>query len=128
MRDVLSYIIQNAGLPITDIFESASAGEALNILQNEKIDIIICDYLLEDMGGIEFYSKINLEYPEIVGILISGNVNYDELRAAYERGDIFRFIAKPFDEDEILSLLKDAIEQVRHLRSKLDIFNRLKDF
>ncbi len=128
MRKVLSYIIQNSELMVSDILESSSANEAMNIFKDNKVDIIICDYLLNDIRGIEFFSKISNQYPDVVKILISGNVNYDELREAVKKGEIFKFIAKPFNEDEIISVLKDAIERVKNIRSRQDLMNRLKDF
>ncbi|MCX7958948.1 MAG: response regulator [Deltaproteobacteria bacterium] len=128
MKRVLSYIIQNSEVADFEIREASSAEEAIRMLSEAEPDIIICDYLLEKMSGIEFFSDISIKYPDIVKILISGNVNYDELRKAVNRGDIFRYLAKPFNEDEILAVLRESVEKVKDIRQKKDLMQRLKDF
>jgi len=128
MRRVLRYIIENSEFSYLDIKEAASVEKALNIVNQEKSDIVICDYLLDHMSGIEFFSRYSDISPFSVRILISGNVNYDELRSAIERGDIFKFISKPFNEEEIIGVLKEAIDKVKENRKRQDLINRLKDF
>ncbi|MGB9601019.1 MAG: response regulator [Myxococcota bacterium] len=128
MRRVMSYVIQNSEYSFLQIREASSAEEAMGVLAKENIEIIICDYLLDSMSGIEFFKDISIKYPYTVRILISGNVNYDELRLAILRGDIFRFISKPFDEEEILKVIPDAIKIVNENRLKKELADRLKDF
>lgn len=128
MRKVLSYIIKNSIYSDLNIDEAASAEEAIDILNKKEYDIIICDYLLANMSGIELFSKIAFINPYCVRILISGNVNYDELRNAISRGEIFKFISKPFDEEQIINVLDEAIKKVKENRLKRDLAQRLKDF
>ncbi len=128
IRKVLSYIIHNSEIADFEIREASSAEEATEILKKEEIDIIICDYLLDAMSGISFFSNMSTEHPYTVRILISGNVNYDELRNAVSRGDIFRFLSKPFNEDEIISVLKESLDRVKSNRQGKDLINRLRDF
>jgi len=128
MRKVLSYIIKNSKYSDLNIDEAASAEEAINILDKKEYEIAICDYLLTNMSGIELFSKSAITNPYCVRILISGNVNYDELRNAISRGDIFKFISKPFDEEEIINVLDEAIKKVKENRLKRDLVQRLKDF
>lgn len=128
MRKVLTYIIQNSDYSYFQIREASSAEEALKILESENVDIIICDYLLQNMGGIEFFSNVSLKYPYTVNILISGNVNYEQLRSSVARREIFKFLSKPFNEEVIMNVLSDAIEKVKENRLKKDLSDRLKDF
>lgn len=128
MRRVLSYIIQSSDIGVFDIKEAASAEEAQKFFEREEFDIVICDYLLENKSGIEFFSDLSLRFPYTVKILISGNVNYDELRGAMKKGYIFRYLSKPFNEEEIMFVLKEAIERIKENRKKREFLSRLKDF
>ncbi|MCX7943442.1 MAG: response regulator [Deltaproteobacteria bacterium] len=128
IRKVLSYIILNSEIEKFEIIEIETAEDALRMLKVKEPDIIICDYLLENTSGIDFFKKISVDYPFVVKILISGNVNYGELRDAVLRGAVFKFLSKPFNEEEILSVLKEAVIKVRDNYQKKDLAERLKDF
>lgn len=128
IRRVLIYILKEAGIADLNIIEAASAEEAIQRLKEVRADIIICDYILDNMNGIEFISKITSNYPETISILTSGNINFDELRDAVSKGLIFRFITKPFNEDEIISTIKEAIFKIQENLKKRDLLDRLKDF
>jgi two-component system NtrC family sensor kinase len=74
------------------IFKSASEG--LNSLKYQKIDMVISDYFLPDMNGVEFLNQVAINNPGIIRILMATIVN-DELKLDILKAGIDRFIEKP---------------------------------
>ncbi|MCK5837824.1 MAG: response regulator [Desulfobacula sp.] len=88
------------------IFKSASEG--LNSLKYQKIDMVISDYFLPDMNGVEFLNQVAIGNPGIIRILMATIVN-DELKLDILKAGIDRFIEKPLTVaslDTIINELK----------------------
>ena len=88
------------------IFKSASEG--LNSLKYQKIDMVISDYFLPDMNGVEFLNQVAIGNPGIIRILMATIVN-DELKLDILKSGIDRFIEKPLTVaslDTIINELK----------------------
>ncbi len=93
------------------IFTALSGEEAVKILNEEDIHLIIADQRMPGMTGVEFLEKIIPEYPDIVRIVLTGYSDVDAIIQAINKGQVFRYISKPWDETE----LKIAIENSRQL-------------
>jgi len=81
-----------------------SAEEALDAIALEKFDLIISDYMLPGIDGVEFFKKSARFQPQALKILISGNLNRSLVSRASDIG-VNAFIAKPFSLTTLLSSL-----------------------
>lgn len=95
-----------------EVFCAFTPSQAFEILNMNKIDIIIIDVLLPEMDGLEVLGKIKKQYPEIEAIMISGHGNMDMTIKAMQKGAV-DFLNKPFTGID----LQLAIERTsRYLR------------
>jgi class 3 adenylate cyclase/ActR/RegA family two-component response regulator len=101
------------------IFTAMSADEAMNIIRDEDIHLVITDQRMPGLTGVEFLEKIIPEYPDIVRIVLTGYSDIDAIINAINKGQVFRYISKPWDDTE----LKIAIENSRQIY-KLQVKNR----
>lgn len=118
-----------------NIFLANTGEEGLNILHNEKIDVILCDQKMPTMNGFEVLRAARKNYPDIMRIMISGYSDFESLVKTINEGEIFRFIQKPWDNDDLKETVKIAIEQkeiTRRVKTLLsnsqNIKNIIKDF
>ena len=65
---------------------------------------------MPDITGIELCSKVRERWPETIRIIISGYTDSDDLIAAINEGGIYQFISKPWQPDEVILKLKNAVE------------------
>jgi len=72
-----------------------SGKEALEILKREKVHVIVADMLMPEMNGLELLRIVRKEYPNITGMILTGYEPDAELKAAVEKGEIFKLIPKP---------------------------------
>ncbi len=91
IRDSLKVFFDSSQMDLL-IFKSASEG--LNSLKYQKIDMVISDYFLPDMNGIEFLNLVAKNNPGITRILMATIVN-DDLKLEILKAGIDRFIEKP---------------------------------
>jgi response regulator RpfG family c-di-GMP phosphodiesterase len=92
-----------------ETFVAQSGDEALKILSEESgFSVIVSDQRMPKMTGVELFEKMRVEYPLIKRILLTGYTNLDSLRTAVNTGNIFRFLLKPWDDDELIMCVKDA--------------------
>ena len=70
--------------------------EALEILQQEEVHVIVTDMCMPEMTGLELLRSVKKERPDIIWIILSGYEQDAELKNALDQGEIFRLINKPW--------------------------------
>ena len=90
---------------------ASSAKEALEQLREKQIHVIVSDARMPKMSGIELLEEVRRLYPDIVRMMFSGYIEADGLLEAINRAGVFRFIAKPWDEEQLRDQILEAIEQ-----------------
>jgi signal transduction histidine kinase len=93
-----------------EIFTAESAEEGINILGRELIHVIICDQRMPGMTGVEFFESILVRHPHPVRILLTGYTDIQAVVEAINRGEIYRFIDKPWDQQVLDVAIKNAYE------------------
>ena len=98
------------GEPYTSLFVS-SGKKALEILEQEEVQVVVTDMSMPEMGGLELLSIIKEKYPHIIRMVLSGNADIQTLLVAINQGEIFRFIPKPWkSNEELKTIILQAIE------------------
>ncbi len=90
---------------------TASSGEAgLEVLEREEISLIIADQVMPTMSGVEFLEKAIERNPDAVRMMLTGYADIGSLARAINEGRIYRYIAKPWEPDEVRLNVKRALE------------------
>lgn len=84
--------------------------EALQLLKEQEIVVIMADQFMPKMSGTEFLSRAKEINPDIIRILFSGYSDLESVIDGVNKGEIFRYIVKPFTVDILVTVLKQAIE------------------
>lgn len=91
--------------------KTAEGGEqALNILETEPIDLIVSDMRMPGMNGAQLLAKARTHWPDTLRILLTGYADISSAISAINEGGIYRYIAKPWSDDELLSVIRQALE------------------
>jgi CheY-like chemotaxis protein len=97
-----------------------SSREALQIIQQQKVHVIVADMCMPDMTGLELIRAVRKEHPGVVGMVLTGYEQDIDLQNAVDRGEIFKLISKPwkFGGVNFESLVRRAIDnynpQLKH--------------
>lgn len=90
-----------------------SPQEALLEMSDMKVDLVLSDYRMPRMTGVEFLSEFKEQHPEAVRLVLSGQTDLSGLMNAINAAEIFRFILKPWNDEELIITLKQALEYNR---------------
>lgn len=90
---------------------ASSAKEALEILENQPISVIVSDMRMPGMDGLQLLKIVKEKWPKTVRIVLSGYAQLTQVIATVNQADIFRFILKPWKMDgEFLDVINSALE------------------
>lgn len=92
--------------------------EAIEFLKTEKPDLILSDFLMPEMNGLEFLSAAKELYPEVSMILLTGYADKENAIKAINEIGLYKYIEKPWDNDDLIINIKNGIER-SHLLSEL---------
>lgn len=94
-----------------EIFSAQGGQEALKILADQAIKVIICDERMPGMSGAELLSIVSLRYPTTVRIMLTGYATLESAMKAVNQGEISRFFSKPWNDIELKFAIRSAIEK-----------------
>lgn len=110
-----------------DIFTANSAQEAMEILRQQAIDLIISDQRMPKMTGVEFLKWTLTEYPHAIRIILTGFSDTEAIIRAINECDIHRYITKPWDIEEMRLALKKASETFQLRKDNVQLLADLKE-
>lgn len=93
-----------------EIFTTTEAGEAVAILNENDIHIVISDQKMPNLSGVEFFELIIPDFPDPIRILLTGYADIEAVIDAINKGQVYRYIAKPWDEQDLRMTLINAHE------------------
>ena len=84
-----------------NVLTALSGDEALKILDTNRVHIIITDQRMPEMTGVEFLERVLEKYPDPMRILLTGYADMGAVVDAVNKGKIFHYLAKPWNEEEL---------------------------
>lgn len=92
------------------IFTAVNVEEAMAILEKEDLQVIITDQRMPDMTGVEFLESIIDKYPEPIRMLLTGYTDVGSVIDAINKGQVYRYITKPWNEEELRISIDNAYQ------------------
>ena len=93
-----------------EVLTAQSGSEGLAILQERPVHVVVSDQRMTGMNGTEFLKKVRNLYPATVRCILSGYAEMDSVVAAINDGNVTRFMAKPWIDDELKVVLRECID------------------
>ncbi len=108
------------------IFSAGSANTALEIMETEKIDMIITDENMPGISGTELLKTIRVLHPHVIRFMLTGQTDIEVAKNAINDGAIYRFFTKPWDDFELLISVRYAFKQRELERENTRLKSTLK--
>ena len=86
--------------------------DALALLKQEPVDLVLSDHLMPEMTGLEFLKLVRDRHPDTARIMLTGHADMQTAIAAINHGEIYRFLTKPWDDPELKVTLHLAFDQL----------------
>jgi two-component system NtrC family sensor kinase len=108
VRRALRRVLRRARCRVLDAPEAQTA---LDILGKEAVQVVVSDYRMPGMSGVEFLRAVKERWPRIQRVLLTGQADSTAIEEAVNQSEIFRFIWKPWDDGHLLITIQSAVDQ-----------------
>lgn len=98
------------------IRSAQSAAQALQLLDQEPVDVVISDEKMPGMSGSQLLAAIAVRFPDTIRIMLTGHASLELAMKAINEGQIYRFMIKPVSEPELALTIRQALEHRQLLR------------
>ena len=101
--------------------------EALDFIKGNDIDLVVSDYLMPEMDGISFLSKVRDVKPQVPRIILTGYADKENAIKAINEVGLYQYIEKPWDNDDLHLIIRNGIEKqqlMKSLQQKLGEINK----
>ena len=95
------------------VYAASSAAEGLEILRNNSVGLVISDNSMPEVTGVEFLNQVRENWPDTVRIMLTGYADLDAATQAINQGEVYRFVAKPWNPEDLRLLVRQGIDQYR---------------
>lgn len=133
VRNALKRVLKREGY---EVYSAPGGAEALAQLKNISPDVIISDFLMPEMNGIEFLNRAREILPEVVRIILTAHADVQMAVKAINEAGVYRLLTKPWDDAELkimlnqinehIALLKENSRLKAIIKTQEDIFKRLE--
>ena len=111
-----------------DILTASGGAEALQILAEKEVAVVVTDQRMPRMTGVELLREVRQRQPECVGIILTAFTDVDVLIEAINLGQVYRYITKPWDAKEVRGVLQYAIERFDLTRENKRLAAQLAEY
>ena len=109
-----------------EIYVAQSAKEGRKILDEHEIGVIVTDQRMPVMTGIEFLESILSIYPDTIRILLTGFSDMNAVMDAINRGQVYKYLVKPWQNDELRLYIQNALELYHLRRENKNLLSKLQ--
>ena len=111
----LARIVRDDGYRVLTAFD---ADEALRIVSSEAVDVVLSDIDMPGMSGLELMVRLRRNHPAVVRLLLTGRATVAMAVGAINDGEVYRFMTKPWDMDELREVLRQAAARAIETRAE----------
>lgn len=100
-----------------DFYGFQSPMEALGQIDTIAPQVIISDQRMQGMSGIQFLEKVRQKQPNTIRMILTGHCMPADAESSLEKGDVFKFMAKPWDNDTLIQEIRNAFDYANSTKS-----------
>lgn len=109
-----------------EVLTAPSGSEGLSILQDvSPVQVVVSDYRMPQMNGVDFLREVRRRWPDTVRIVLSGYADTAVVISAINEGEIYKFIAKPWNDDELRIAIINALERYSLNKKNIELTEAL---
>lgn len=99
-----------------ELLFARNAEEALRVLEHQSVELIMTDFMMPGKNGSELLREVRERWPQTIRIMLTGHANTDAVMGSIKDGAVYRFILKPWNDDDIRLTIALALEQYELLQ------------
>lgn len=94
-----------------ELLTASSGPEGLQLMDEKKVHLVISDQRMPEMSGTDFLEKVKEKHPDVLRIILTGYTEVDAITGAINKGNIYKFFLKPWNDETLKLEIRKALEQ-----------------
>lgn len=91
--------------------EASSGAQALKMLESNEFHLVLSDMHMPEMNGAQFLAQVRLRWPQVMRLMLTGTSDLKAAISAINEGEIYRYLTKPWNDEEVVSTIRSALEK-----------------
>jgi signal transduction histidine kinase len=108
------------------VLGATSAQEGIEILKQQEVHVVMTDQRMPEMTGVELLRHIRGEHPDCIRLMITGYADIRAVVDAINQGNVYRYITKPWDPEELVAIIRQAVEHYELLAGRKRLLAELQ--
>ena len=108
------------------VITASSGQEGLEILKKQSVNMVISEYKMPLMNGLEFLEKVRIIYPDILTIMVTDQPDIKLAIKAINEVGVYKFLLKPWDDIEFKNAIKKTLESLQVIKERDGLIRRVK--
>ncbi|PZD95774.1 DNA-binding response regulator [Paenibacillus sambharensis] len=124
VTESLAKTIPWQSLGVSSVHQASSAKKAIEILEEQSVDIVVSDIRMPEMDGLRFIAEITERWPNIRCVLLTGHADFEYAKKAIQL-QVFDYLLKPVNDDEFILTVTNAIESLKDEWEQSEKYDKL---
>ena len=109
-----------------NIIGGSSGQEGLEILEKQHVSMVISEYKIPIMSGLEFLEKVRIIYPDILTIMVTDHADIKLVIKAINEAGVYKFLLKPWDDIDFKNTIKKTLESLQVIKERDMLIRKVK--
>ena len=109
------------------LLTASSGAQGLRILEENDVHLVISDQRMPQMSGTEFFAKVKERYPDAIRIILTGYTDVDSITESINRGHIYKFFLKPWNDQSLKLEINQALDQYDLIQSNKRLHEKVME-
>ena len=109
------------------VLTASSGAEGLKILEANDVHLVISDHRMPQMSGTEFFAAVKELYPDTFRIILSGYTDVDFITESVNKGHVYKFFLKPWNDQSLKLEIKQALDQYDLIQANKRLHEKVLD-
>lgn len=93
------------------VLTAGGGTQALDLLRQQAVQLVVCDMRMPGMNGNQVLEAVQQQWPDVVRVVLTGQADLQDAIASINRGSVFRYLRKPWDDDELRHVVRQGLER-----------------
>ena len=109
-----------------NVITASSGKQGLEILKKQRVNLVISEYKIPLMNGLEFLEKVKIIYPDILTVMVTDQADINLAIKAINEAGVYKFLLKPWDDIDFKNTIKRTLKSLQVIKERDELIRKVK--
>jgi DNA-binding NtrC family response regulator len=109
-----------------NVVTASNGKQGLEILKKQSVNLVISEYKIPLMNGLEFLEKVRIIYPDILTVMVTDQADINLAIKAVNEAGVYKFLLKPLDDIDFKNTIKRTLESLQVIKERDELIRKVK--